>query len=93
MRQTLGLGELRLTTRQHPLGPYYLDFYCPAAKLSIELDGSQHGSLEGREHDVIRKRFVQSQGIEELRFWNRHWRENREGMLLDIWWALHQRTG
>jgi very-short-patch-repair endonuclease len=30
--------------RQHPVKKYFLDFYCPAAKLSIELDGFQHGS-------------------------------------------------
>ncbi|PYJ84712.1 MAG: hypothetical protein DME22_11780 [Verrucomicrobia bacterium] len=29
--------------RQHPIGPYCLDFYCPCARLSVELDGFQHG--------------------------------------------------
>src|SRR5688572_133871 len=60
--------------RQHPLGPYYLDFYCAVAKLSIELDGSQHGEAEARDYDDVRRRVLESQGIEELRFWNRQWR-------------------
>ena len=31
--------------RQHSIGPYIVDFYCPSKKLIIELDGSQHGRL------------------------------------------------
>jgi very-short-patch-repair endonuclease len=79
--------------RQHPLGDYDLDFYCPAAKLSIELDGFQHGLREQHRHDEERKKFLASKGIEELRFWNRQWRANREAVLLEIWNALHRRTG
>ncbi len=79
--------------RQHPLGVYILDFFCPAARLSLELDGSQHGFPEQRQRDVEREKFLSEQGIEELRFWNREWRQNREGVLLTIWEALHRRTG
>jgi len=79
--------------RQHPLGKYNLDFYCPIAKLSIELDGFHHGLPEQRRHDVEREQFLATQGIAELRFWNRQWRRNREGVLLEIWQALHERTG
>jgi very-short-patch-repair endonuclease len=79
--------------RQHPLGKYLLDFYCPAAKLSIELDGFQHGQPEQQERDRKREGFLASEGIEELRFWNHQWRNNREGILLEIWNALHRRTG
>ena len=79
--------------RQHPSGIYYLDFYCPAAKLSVELDGFQHGLPEQQQHDDERKKFLAAQDIEELRFWNRQWRKNREGVLLEIWNALHRRTG
>jgi very-short-patch-repair endonuclease len=43
------LGSRRFTNykfrRQQPIGPYVLDFFCPEAKLSIELDGNQHGIL------------------------------------------------
>ncbi|HSY17764.1 MAG TPA: DUF559 domain-containing protein [Candidatus Acidoferrales bacterium] len=79
--------------RQHPLGIYWLDFFCPTAKLSIELDGSQHGFPEQRQHDIEREKYLAAQGIEEMRFWNRQWRTNREGILLEIWNALHRRTG
>ncbi|HTL59581.1 MAG TPA: DUF559 domain-containing protein [Candidatus Limnocylindrales bacterium] len=79
--------------RQHPLGGYYLDFYCPLAKVSIELDGFEHGLPWQRQRDLERASFLAAQGILELRFWNRHWRQNREGILLTIWDALHQRTG
>ncbi|HEY3760317.1 MAG TPA: DUF559 domain-containing protein [Verrucomicrobiae bacterium] len=79
--------------RQHPTGKYYLDFYCPAAKPSIELDGSQHGMPEQQQCDIERKKFLESNGIEELRFWNHEWRKNRNGILLEIWNAIHERTG
>ena len=39
------------------------------------------------------KKFLVSKGIEELRFWNHQWRANRETVLLEIWNALHRRTG
>jgi very-short-patch-repair endonuclease len=79
--------------RQHPLGGYYLDFYCPLARVSVELDGFEHGLPWQRQRDLERGSFLAAQGILELRFWNRHWRQNREGILLTIWDALHQRTG
>ena len=79
--------------RQHPIGIYYLDIYCPAAKLSVELDGFQHGLPEQRDSDEERKKILAAGGIEELRFWNHQWRRNREGVLLEIWSALHRRTG
>jgi len=79
--------------REHPVGIYWLDFFCPTAKLSIELDGSHHGLPEQRQHDVEREKFLAARGIEEMRFWNRQWRKNREGVLLEIWNALHRRTG
>jgi very-short-patch-repair endonuclease len=79
--------------RQHPIGIYYLDSYCPTAKLSVELDGFQHGMPEQRQRDEEREKFLASQGIEALRFWNPQWRKNRGGVLLEIWNALHRRTG
>jgi ATP-dependent helicase HrpA/adenine-specific DNA-methyltransferase len=79
--------------RQHPLRSFFLDFYCPSARLSIELDGFQHGLPEQRHRDEERERFLAAEGIEELRFWNHQWRRNREGLLLEIWHALHRRTG
>ncbi len=56
--------------RQHPVPPYVLDFYCDAKKLAIELDGGQHNTDEARAHDEIRTVFLNSRGIQVLRFWN-----------------------
>jgi very-short-patch-repair endonuclease len=79
--------------RQHPVGRYSLDFYCPLARLSIELDGFQHGLPKQKHVDEARKYFLIDRGIEELRFWNHQWRKNPEGVLLEIWRAVHRRTG
>ncbi|MGH7950576.1 MAG: DUF559 domain-containing protein [Limisphaerales bacterium] len=79
--------------RQHTVGDTILDFYCADAKLAVELDGFQHGLPEGIQHDATREKFLAEQGIETLRFWNRQWRENREGCLLEIWNAVQQRSG
>jgi very-short-patch-repair endonuclease len=79
--------------RQHQVGGYYLDFYCPAAKLSIELDGFQHGFPDQMKSDAARTSHLDTEGIEELRFWNHQWNKNHEGVLLEIWEALQRRTG
>src|SRR5215475_4326621 len=79
--------------RQHPIGKYFLDFYCPRARLSVELDGFQHGTPEQIQRDEERAGFLAAEKIEELRFWNHQWRQNREGVLLEILTALHRRTG
>jgi very-short-patch-repair endonuclease len=79
--------------RQHPIGEYTLDFYCPIARLSVELDGFVHGLPNQIAHDLEREKFLHSRNIEELRFWNRQWRQNRHGVLLEIWHALQRRSG
>ncbi|HXD00757.1 MAG TPA: DUF559 domain-containing protein [Verrucomicrobiae bacterium] len=79
--------------RQHPAGKYFLDFYCALAKLSVELDGSQHGIPKNSRHDQEREQWLLNNDIEELRFWNHQWQKNPEGVLLQIWDALHRRTG
>jgi len=70
--------------RQHPLGGYTLDFYCPLARLSVELDGFAHGLPQQIAADVEREKFLLAQDIEELRFWNRQWRQNRDGVPGDL---------
>jgi adenine-specific DNA-methyltransferase len=56
--------------RQYSIGPYILDFYCPAAKLAVELDGGQHNQYDSQEYDTIRSEYLKAQGIEVIRFWN-----------------------
>lgn len=75
--------------RQHPLGRFILDFYCHDAKLSIELDGGQHNTDEGRRSDETRTQKIASQGIRELRFWNYEVLQETESVLEAIWNALH----
>ncbi|MBO5693401.1 MAG: DUF559 domain-containing protein [Tidjanibacter sp.] len=57
--------------RQFSVGVYVLDFYCPRAKLCIEIDGTEHLSEENLLHDRIRDNYLKSQGIEVLRIDNR----------------------
>jgi len=78
--------------RQHPVGPYTLDFFCEDAQLSIELDGGQHGVPENQVRDEIRTRFLQNLGIKELRFWNSRLRTNPQGVRQMIFQALHERA-
>lgn len=79
--------------RQHPLDPYILDFYCPLAKLAVELDGSGHAYAMRRRRDREREQFFAQRGIRILRFWNDEVRENLDGVLQAIWWALEEREG
>ena len=62
------LGGIKFC-RQHPRGPYTLDFYCAEAALVIELDGSQHA--ERLEQDARRTAYLEAEGLRVLRFWNR----------------------
>jgi very-short-patch-repair endonuclease len=74
--------------RQHPVGPYVLDFFAPSARLAIELDGGQHGLEAAVEHDRIRALFLASRGIEVVRFWNRDVFQNIVSVLDTIWQRL-----
>lgn len=56
--------------RQKPIGPYIVDFYAPAAKLVIELDGSQHLEPEHARRDAARDAFLEDQGLLVQRFNN-----------------------
>lgn len=56
--------------RQYSIGPYILDFYCPAVKIAIELDGGQHNQSEKKEYDEARSEYLKMQGINVIRFWN-----------------------
>jgi len=53
--------------RQHPVGPYILDFYCPSARLAVEIDGAVHESVAQARHDVRRDRWLHDKGITVLR--------------------------
>ena len=58
--------------RQFSVGEYVLDFYCPAEKLCIELDGQPHFTTQGHIHDVKRDKYLSDQGIRVARIENKH---------------------
>jgi len=60
------LGALRFR-RQHPVGPYILDFYCPSAHLAIEVDGLAHDTAPQAHHDERRRTWLAQRGITVLR--------------------------
>ncbi|MEO3386374.1 endonuclease domain-containing protein [Mesorhizobium sp. CAU 1741] len=53
--------------RQSPLGPYIVDFVCPAARLVVEVDGDLHESNGGKRHDANRDAWLRSLGYHVLR--------------------------
>jgi very-short-patch-repair endonuclease len=67
--------------RQRPIGNYIADFYCPDAKLIIELDGGQHYQDEGREYDTQRDAYPRGLGLTELRFSNLDILRNMNGVI------------
>src|SRR5947209_3423864 len=54
--------------RQHPLGWYIVDFYCPAARLVIEIDGESHRMGDRPQHDARRDGWLRAQGLRVARF-------------------------
>ena len=63
------LGGYRFL-RQYSVGPYILDFYCPSAKLGIELDGGQHLARDGSLYDQERTAYLEGFSIRTIRFQN-----------------------
>jgi very-short-patch-repair endonuclease len=51
--------------RQVPIGPFVVDFYCPAERLAVEVDGAVHESQ--READALRQSLIESLGIRFVR--------------------------
>jgi very-short-patch-repair endonuclease len=52
---------------QHPIGAYVLDFYCPAAKLCVEVDGAVHGMGDTPDRDGRRDEWLAKRRIRVLR--------------------------
>ena len=60
------LGKTRFR-RQHPVGPFILDFYCEATQLAVEVDGSGHEDPDQMRYDAERTEWLTLRGIEVLR--------------------------
>jgi very-short-patch-repair endonuclease len=66
--------------RQHPLGNVVVDFYCPRAKVAIELDGAHHDASADAERDQM----LSTRGIAVVRFENFHIRQNLSSVVAAI---------
>jgi very-short-patch-repair endonuclease len=70
--------------RQHSLGNYIVDFYCPKYLLVIEVDGQIHFNPVNEEHDIKRTKYINSLGIKVIRFENKEIFEKTEFVLEEI---------
>ena len=68
--------------RQQGIGPFVLDFYCPALRLCIELDGSAHDYTY--EYDEQRTVYLNAQGIRVMRFTNEQVQKSYDGVVAEI---------
>ncbi len=55
--------ETPVFRRQHPVGPYVLDFYCAKARLAVEIDGMSHDTADRPERDARKDAWLREQGI------------------------------
>ena len=67
--------------RQHSIGNYILDFYCPEEYLAIELDGAGHFGDAARDYDRERRLFVEYFGVKVIRFENKRVFEDLDWVL------------
>ena len=74
--------------RQHSIGPYIVDFYCPEFRVAVELDGASHMTLIGSEEDGKRDEFLAKLNVRVIRFENRLVFESLELVLNAIRAAL-----
>ncbi len=70
--------------RQHSIGPYIADFYCPAEHLVVELDGAPHFTPSGATADLYRDAYLNELGIRVLRFENTRVFQSLESVLYEI---------
>jgi very-short-patch-repair endonuclease len=74
--------------RQNNIGNYIVDFYCPAAKLIVEVDGGQHYSREGMWKDKVRDAYMVGLGLTVLRSTDRAALENIDAVVEKIYESL-----
>jgi len=79
-KQVLGLRFFR----QYSVGPYILDFYCPARKLGVEIDGGQHAEYSATKYDEKRSEYLNKHGIRIIRFWNNDILKNTDGAMIEL---------
>jgi very-short-patch-repair endonuclease len=67
--------------RQHSIGPYIADFFCPVFRVIVELDGAGHKTEYGVERDFRRTEFLKRFGVRVIRFENKAVFQDLEGVL------------
>jgi very-short-patch-repair endonuclease len=70
--------------RQMPIAGYIADFACPAKKLIVELDGSQHGVDASVGKDAVRTQALEHVGWKVVRFWNDDVLKDIDGVCMHI---------
>lgn len=78
--------------RQKPIENYVVDFSCPTGKLIVELDGSQHYQEEGMRKDRKRDQYLSRLGFRVLRFPSTEVFENLDGIVLQIYDHLPEKS-
>ena len=70
--------------RQHGIGPYIVDFYCPEQSLVIEVDGDSHADADQILKDRQRAKYLQSLGLHVIRYVNDDILKNLDGVMEDL---------
>jgi very-short-patch-repair endonuclease len=70
--------------RQHSIGKYIVDFYCPEKKLIIELDGFQHKEENRKKYDKRRSEYLSNLSLKIVRFWNNEVNINLDSVIAKI---------
>jgi len=76
--------------RQMSIGRYIVDFYCPEARLVIELDGERHFSITMDEYEAERTKYLEQEGLKVIRFENKELYDNLGRVLETIKQALQK---
>ena len=66
-RELKGRSQGAKLRKQHPVGPYVIDFYCAQAKTGFEIDGIAHDMGDRPKRDERRTEWIAQQGIELVR--------------------------
>ena len=66
--------------RQKAIDHFIADFYCHKAKLIIEIDGAQHDTEQGKQHDEFRTEILEGYGLKVIRFTNKQINTNFHGV-------------
>lgn len=77
--------------RQRVLGPYIVDFYAPAARLVVEIDGGQHYLEGGIAQDALRDNWLNRRGLLVQRFDSRSALLETEAVVMAIGDAVKRR--